>query len=758
MTAALQLSPWTGRPLPPTSTLALARIAAAGPLQAARGESAAMLPPDLERIIRPQAMTRWILPQLAAITPAYIEQTLRGAFTGSHIQQWELFDLMEDTWPRLLKNLGEVKRAVAGLDWKLQPWAEEDTPPTDEARERAKLVSNAVWRMRPDPCCDENGFTETIRDLLDAWGKGTSVLEILWEIRNAGVLGDITAPRATAWVHPSAYGWDTEGRLGLNYAQLERSTFNVERSTLNVRRSTYNQANAAFPASPGDLGPFPEDKFIVAIFKAKTGSPLTTALLRPLAWWWCAANFSADWLMNLAQLFGLPFRWANYADGAPQATVSKICSMLENMGSAGWAAFPTGTTLELKDTGKTGDNSPQADLLDRADKNCDLLILGQTLTSDTGGMGSGSGSMALGKVHSGVRSEVIEGVAGFAATVLNQQLVPAILRQNYGNEEQPPEFRPESEKEIDQKANADRDAVLIAAGVEMPKQWFYKRHDIPLPTEGEEIIGKPEPEPLNVERSTFKEPGAGARGEPGEEEPIEDNAEVQASEGRWVTISGTPVFIKEGQSVDDAVKQKFGGDTPKDSDAPKPDATKPEAKREKITDKRKLKRLNIDEANRLMRQRGFEPVPGSGRTQQLPDRSWETSYEYKDAEGKSHRFTAAKVKEMISNGDDEPTKARRAQILSAIRARFASPSTRREQRELDSLARALARDLAPIRARVAAILKIQDETIFKSKLADFNADLDSLKADMARDPAMASELEKIIAAAFANGLSQPNRQ
>ena len=74
--------------------------------------------------------------------------------------------------------------------------------------------------------------------------------------------------------------------------------------------------------------------------------------MRPLVWWWCAANFSADWLLNLAQIFGLPFRWATYEPTAAQETVDRICTMLQNMGSAGWAAFPAGTSLELKADGQ----------------------------------------------------------------------------------------------------------------------------------------------------------------------------------------------------------------------------------------------------------------------------------------------------------------------------------------------------------------------------------------------------------------------
>src|SRR5206468_12660493 len=119
-------------------------------------------------------------------------------------------------------------------------------------------------------------------------------------------------------------------------------------------------------------------------------------------------------------------RWATYEPTAAQETVDRICSMLQNMGGAGWAAFPAGTSLELKADGqKSGAQTPQGDMLDRADKQCDLLVLGQTLTTDTGGMGSGGGSHALGQVHADVRSGIIDAAAKITAGVIEQQLIPA---------------------------------------------------------------------------------------------------------------------------------------------------------------------------------------------------------------------------------------------------------------------------------------------------------------------------------------------
>lgn len=446
-----------------------ARLKARAPQKAS---AAAHLNSAMQRIIRRQAMGNWLLPSLASVTPQYIETILRGALGGNHVQQWELFDLMEDTWPRLLKNLGEIKGAVEAMDWKLEAWAEENMPPSDEALERKQLISAAVWEMNPAPDRDDNGFEQTIADILDAWGKGVSVCEIIWEDRRVGNLGDMHVPNCTTWIHPNNYAWSEEGFLGLN---LGRDT----------------SAGVFASRGPANIVPFPEHKFIIAINKAKSGPPLTAARLRALAWWWCAGNFSADWLMNLAQLFGIPFRWATYADNADDDTVDEINDMLENMGSSGRGAFPEGTNLNFLDSGKAAGTSPQDGLLDRADKACDLLILGQTLTSDVGA--SGGGSLALGKVHKGVREQIIQSAANFVARVFNQQLIPAILAENYGDADQAPYFCPEFESEKDLAATATLIKSAVDTGLQVPEKWAHAELNIPLPQAGEKCIERQAP-------------------------------------------------------------------------------------------------------------------------------------------------------------------------------------------------------------------------------------------------------------------------
>src|SRR4051812_20720810 len=56
-------------------------------------------------VVKPQARDRWQQLALQGMTPDRVQQIIRGVIAGSFTEQWALFDLMEDTWPRLKKNL-----------------------------------------------------------------------------------------------------------------------------------------------------------------------------------------------------------------------------------------------------------------------------------------------------------------------------------------------------------------------------------------------------------------------------------------------------------------------------------------------------------------------------------------------------------------------------------------------------------------------------------------------------------------------------
>lgn len=489
-------------------------VTAAGPRPDASGASAA----PLFRVIAPEARDRWQGATLRTYTPQYVEQITRGAMAGHLQAQWEMFDLMEQTWPRLNSALNDLKDAVLGLQWTLQPWSPQGAMPSPEAQRRARFCEELLWNFEPRADHDENDFDDTLRDILDSIGKGIAVLEIDWHVKSTET-GAALAPRCTRWVHPRFYGYPAYGpdHLMLDGTQiaLDRSHLSLgtveSRSELRAERSTAVPMSHLSTHTPlnyqlvnqGHFLPFPPNKFLIALCKQKSGHPISGALLRILGFWWAASNFTWEWFLRYAQIFGMPFRMAFYDTNASQATISKIQEMLEGMGNAAWAAFPAGTQFEIKTDLQHASRSAHQALLDAADKLVDILIKRQTLTTDA----ADRGTQALGVVHQGVRADRIMAVAGHAAKIINRQLLPAICRLNYGDARECPWIQPCEKEAKDEKAMAERDRILLEAGLPMPRTWFYERHSIPQPAEGEEVIGAQSA----VSSSEFRIPSSGFR-------------------------------------------------------------------------------------------------------------------------------------------------------------------------------------------------------------------------------------------------------
>jgi phage gp29-like protein len=455
------VSKYTGRPLPGAIGSAIAP---------------AVIPPIRTDgpvyYIHPDAKDRWLSAQVSMYTPERIEAVIRGAMSGDLLAQWEMFDLMEGTWPRLLKNLNELKDGVCSFDWTVIPWAAKGEEPTPEAQKRAEFVEELIWNMEPAPDVDENDFEGTLRDLMDAWGKGISVLETSWYQRPYDQSSTAIAPRSTRWIKPCYYGYPVQGedRLMLKVSEVQRTGMTPGQPWL--------------VATNGDFAPFPPDNFLIAVAKQKSGHPTGSSLMRALGFWWSAANFTAEWFLNFAQIFGMPIRWASYDPNLDKPTIEIIKDMLANMGSAAWAAFPAGVTMELKEASKSGSDNPQKALMEITDKVCDILVLRQTLTTDA----ADRGTQALGTVHQDVLGDVKGAAANWAARIINRQLVRSICRLNYGDTRECPFLLPNANEVKDAKSLAERDQILLNLGMEFPKEWFYERHDVPVPEDSDDIF------------------------------------------------------------------------------------------------------------------------------------------------------------------------------------------------------------------------------------------------------------------------------
>jgi phage gp29-like protein len=296
-----------------------------------------------------------------------------------------------------------------------------------------------------------------VKAIIDAYAKGISVLEIVWQSENG-----IISPRCYAPV-PAKY---------LAYPSASND---VDR--LMIAPSGVNYSS---------LVDFPPDRFLIGIWSQGGTHPIHSANLRALTKYWLASVYGLGWLMQFSQLFGIPMRTAK-TDGTEDA-LNKAEDMLESIGSSGWAATGPGVDFEIHSAVTGGDNLPQSHMMDVADRACDILLLGQTLTTDN----TGTGSRALGDVHSGIRDEVLQSVSSWVASIITTQLIPAIVRMNFGKVAS--EDMPYCELEIpvpkDEKAIAERVKIYNEIGVKMPRAWVYEELGIPMPIEGEDVFGE----------------------------------------------------------------------------------------------------------------------------------------------------------------------------------------------------------------------------------------------------------------------------
>ena len=424
--------------------------------------------PPTRTVIRPHARDNQLSPIPIDFDPETLGWVLDEGGRGNLMLQNELFNTMEDTWDRLRSNLNKIKKAVAKLPFNLQPWTEKGREPSAAALEKAAFVEHALHNQKAATWEGQHNFQATIYELLDAVARGISVLEIDWTIEHGKYV-----PAGTRRVPWTCLGFAPQSQVSSLSPQVSPNALRL------------------FPdrdkSNPKQFEKYPH-KFLVGVYRAKSGHIAETAQLRALAHLWLGRMLGWEWMTHKAELFGLPIRWATYDPAAPQTQIDQVSDMLRNMGTAAWGAFPQGTDLQILNgstPGVAGKSEPTERLMAIADRSCDLLFLGQTLTSEEGS----SGSYALGNVHREVELDLYENYASYVIDVINNQLIPSMIELNWGNADELPFLEVElARPEKDQKM-VERDKLLFQdMGLPVSKQWLYDRHKVPAPGPKEDLF------------------------------------------------------------------------------------------------------------------------------------------------------------------------------------------------------------------------------------------------------------------------------
>lgn len=432
--------------------------------------------------------------------PTKVEQTMKAALMGDPLPQMLLFNAMIDTWPDLGQALNQVADEAAKAPLITNPWAVDGEEPSQSARDKAALVQRLRDRMTPDLKRRREGWHGTLKGLALGYFYGITVREIHWpaEADESGML-----PESTSELDPIYYRYPTMGD------QEEQLLFSPNGRTGGLI-----------------LVEFDSNKFIVGEHRWHRGTVLQTAPLRPLVGYWLAANYGLKWLMQYAQIYGIPFRFGTYPQGQDEIRIA-LNAALANLGASGWGSAPAGTEINVQPLPAGAQALPQKELITMANNAVAKFILGQTLTSDVGD----SGSRALGEVHEGVRRGRIESVVYFVSSVLNSQFVPAVLRANYPDESERPTIRADFPDSEDALKKVERDVQLFnTMGLPVAEKDLYERHNVRMPEEDEKLFkSSAPPSPPDEQEEDEQE----------EDEKPGEKAQAQRATGDHVQAAAT---------------------------------------------------------------------------------------------------------------------------------------------------------------------------------------------------------------------------
>lgn len=377
------------------------------------------------------------------LTPSRLARLLRDADEGDTEAFLVLADEMEERELHYRSVLNTRKLSVTG-----QPVT------VEAAGEDAKSVeiANAVRELVEDPV-----FEGLLFDLLDGFGKGYSVVEILWDT--------------------SGKRWQPKG-----YVHREARFFRFDRDTLSMLRLV----DMSDPVEGIPLAPF---KYVVHTPKLKTGLPIRNGLARVAAAAYMLKSFTLrDWHAFM-EVFGMPLRLGKYGPDATEDEKDTLLRAVTNIAFDAAGIIPESMTIEFIEASKaSGGQTLFQGAADWWDKQVSKVVLGQTMTTDDGA------SLSQAKVHSDQKELITAADTRQVTATVNRDLIRPFVDLNWGPQERYPVIRIGAEEPEDLEL-LTKVFDWASKHVEIPAWYVREKLNLPEPEEGDEVIGGKPPAP-----------------------------------------------------------------------------------------------------------------------------------------------------------------------------------------------------------------------------------------------------------------------
>ncbi|MBU4318694.1 MAG: DUF935 domain-containing protein [Proteobacteria bacterium] len=396
---------------------------------------------DLKREVAAPSMTgvrsMWNESVASGLTPQRLASILLGAAQGDHNDYLTLAEEMEERDLHYACELGKRKLAVSKL-----PIVVESATDKETDKKLADAVRQLVKRA---------GFRGLLKDLLDALGKGFSVVEIIWDRSEA-----IWRPKRYEYRDPHWFTWDRASMREIRLLDEKNIAEGIE------------------------LPPF---KFIVHTPRLKSGIPIRSGFARLSAWaYMCKGYTIKDWLA-FAEVFGMPFRLGKYSPGATKDDIDVLKMAVSNLGTDAAAIFPVGMEIELKEVSKQASTDFFERLAQFLNNQVTKGILGQTATTE-----GTPGKLGNESAQQEVRHDIRDDDAGQLEATLQRDLIIPFIDLNYGPQQNYPSIKLFAKRKGDMVVFADALAKLVPLGLKVEASVVRDRLGLPDPPKGAEIL------------------------------------------------------------------------------------------------------------------------------------------------------------------------------------------------------------------------------------------------------------------------------
>ena len=369
-----------------------------------------------------------------------IVQELKNGDLRAYMTMAEEFELKDAHYRSVI---GTRKSQVVSLNCHVTA-ADDEQKSLEIAEAVEKYILKAPW------------FEDMKSDLLDGLGKGYSVCEIMWEVRNG-----MWIPADVVWRDPRYFRYD---RKTMSHLVLDEAGAEIELYA---------------------------NKYIIHEPKLKSGMQLLSGLALPCAYYQLIKHTDIAGWAALAQVYGYPMRIGRYGRNASASDKKILRKAISQLGSDCGAILPEAMKVEIIN-GITGNGNITLyeNLAEFCDKQVSKCVLGQTMSTDA------EGGQYKGDLHNEIRLELKKSDAKALAKTIQRDLVIPFVNFNFGVQEWYPELCipvPEPE-DVGMLLNGIR--ALVPMGFKVRMDDLYSKFNLTKPDEGDDCLKAPEGFPL----------------------------------------------------------------------------------------------------------------------------------------------------------------------------------------------------------------------------------------------------------------------